>query len=66
MVQKDFSEEAIKENIEEIISFIHDVANGYYRDHDEDAHKYGTICFVCRAEELKEKLKINIYWKGEE
>jgi len=47
------NEETIKrmeERIAELEEFVRDVRDDY--DHDEDAHKYRTICRMCEAEKL--------------
>ena len=36
--------------LRKVMEFVRDVATNW--DHDEDAHKYGTLCRVCEAEEL--------------
>ena len=41
----------------EIVQLIYSLATNY--DHNEDAHKYNTRCFVCDAEELVTKLNIH-------
>lgn len=37
----------------EILKFSHDIASNW--DHDDDAHRYNTSCFVCMAEKMEAK-----------
>lgn len=37
----------------ELVRFAHDLSVNW--DHDEDAHRYNTLCFVCMAEEMESK-----------
>lgn len=43
-----------KARTDQVREFIRDLATNY--DHRDDAHHYGTSCYVCEAEELHKKL----------
>ena len=45
----------LDERIKRLEEFARTIANDF--DHDNDAHKYGTICRVCYAEDLLKEAK---------
>ena len=45
----------LKERIKRLEEFARTIENDF--DHDEDAHRYGTTCRVCDAEDLLKETK---------
>lgn len=47
--------DALKQRIKRLEEFARTIENDF--DHDEDAHRYGTTCRVCDAEDLLKETK---------